>query len=437
MPAFQLSTFYTVAMNDEEEILEIINPQQTVHSNEELKALAHELAATGKTAGVKKIFQDFNQTSIFLLYNGTKTDISNGDKKRLIKSLQKLSSGENLDDIVDMEAVIRYFAVHNFVLNFDSYTGSMIHNYYLYEKDGQMQMIPWDYNLAFGGFQLMDSATSLVNFPIDSPVSGGNVEDRPMIAWIFANEEYTERYHRYFSEFLSEWFDNGTFENMIDGVFAMISPYVEKDPTKFCTYEEFITGVSTLRKFCLLRAESIKGQLNGTIGSTSETQKKETLIDADDLQISDMGTMQNSMGGGMNRPDSGMQSQQGAKNQTANGQSSPLDADSGTPSLQAPLTHSDNPENNAGNSEFSQGSEGQLQGGSPPDFANGQNNAEQTDPGGEIQKTDSGKPNKSEQAPLQEQNSNPSSFWIIIGINGLTLAFGLVFSFIFKRRKLK
>lgn len=97
-----------------------------------------------------------------------------------------------------MEAVIRYFAVHNFVLNFDSYTGSMIHNYYLYEKDGQMQMIPWDYNLAFGGFQLMDSATSLVNFPIDSPVSGGNVEDRPMIAWIFANEEYTERYHRTF-----------------------------------------------------------------------------------------------------------------------------------------------------------------------------------------------------------------------------------------------
>lgn len=65
--------------------------------------------------------------------------------------------------------------VDNFVLNFDSYTGSMIHNYYLYEKDGQMQMIPWDYNLAFGGFQSMGDATSLVNYPIDSPVSGGKV----------------------------------------------------------------------------------------------------------------------------------------------------------------------------------------------------------------------------------------------------------------------
>ena len=55
-----------------------------------------------------------------------------------------------------------------------------------------MQMIPWDYNLAFGGFQSMGGETTLVNYPIDTPVSGGNTEDRPMIAWIFDKEEYTE-----------------------------------------------------------------------------------------------------------------------------------------------------------------------------------------------------------------------------------------------------
>lgn len=53
MPVFQLSTFYTVAMSYDEEILETKNPQQTVHSNEELETLARELAATGKTTGVK------------------------------------------------------------------------------------------------------------------------------------------------------------------------------------------------------------------------------------------------------------------------------------------------------------------------------------------------------------------------------------------------
>lgn len=233
------------------------------------------------------------------IFDNAKTDITGADKTRLIEALKKLSAGEDLENTVDVDAVIRYFVVHNFVLNFDSYTGSMIHNYYLYEKDGQVQMIPWDYNLAFGGFQSMGGATSLVNYPIDSPVSGGNTEDRPMIAWIFENEEYTELYHQYFSEFLSEYFDSGYFEEMMDSVSAMIAPYVEKDPTKFCTYEEFETGVSTLKEFCLLRAESISGQLNGTIGATSDTQESSTLIDAGDLQISDMGSMNNTMGGGM------------------------------------------------------------------------------------------------------------------------------------------
>lgn len=231
------------------------------------------------------------------IFDQAKTDITDADKTRLIQALKHLSDGEDLENTVDIDAVIRYFVVHNFVLNFDSYTGSMIHNYYLYENDGQMRMIPWDYNLAFGGFQSMEDATSLVNYPIDSPVSGGNASDRPMIAWIFENEEYTELYHQYFSEFMTKYFDSGYFEEMIENVSAMIAPYVEKDPTKFCTYEEYETGIVTLKEFCLLRAESIRGQLDGTIGSTSDTQQSDTLIDAGDLQINDMGSMDNTMNG--------------------------------------------------------------------------------------------------------------------------------------------
>ncbi len=225
------------------------------------------------------------------IFDNAKTDVSDSDRNRLIKSLKKLSDGEDLEDTVDVDEVIKYFAVHDFVLNFDSYTGSMIHNYYLYEEDGQMQMIPWDYNLAFGGFVSSESAESLVNYPIDSPVSGGSTEDRPMIAWIFENEEYTALYHEYLEQFVSEYFDSGYFETMIDNVVSMISPYVEKDPTKFCSYEEFQTGVETLKEFCLLRAQSVSLQLDGEIGSTSDTQESSTLVDAGDLQISDMGTM--------------------------------------------------------------------------------------------------------------------------------------------------
>ena len=230
------------------------------------------------------------------IFDNAKTDVSKSDKKRLIAALKALS-GDEPEQAVDVDAVIRYFVVHNFVLNFDSYTGSMIHNYYLYEDDGQMQMIPWDYNLAFGAFQSAGGATSLVNYPIDDPVSGGDTSDRPMLAWIFQNEEYTELYHKYFAELISTVFDSGAFAQEFDSVVQMISPYVESDPTKFCTYEEFETGAQTLREFCLKRAESISGQLDGSIGSTSDTQERSTLIDAGSLKISDMGTM-GSEGGG-------------------------------------------------------------------------------------------------------------------------------------------
>ena len=180
----------------------------------------------------------------------------------------------------------------------------MIHNYYLYEKDGQLSMIPWDYNLAFGGFESESDATQLVNYPIDTPVSGGSIDSRPMLAWIFNAAEYTDLYHQYFEEFLNEYFENDGLASLIDETARLIAPYVEADPTKFCSTEKFEKGVSTLRSFCLRRAESISGQLKGTIPSTSEgqTQDSSALIDASDLVISDMGTMGEMMKRGNHKP---------------------------------------------------------------------------------------------------------------------------------------
>lgn len=117
-----------------------------------------------------------------------------------------------------------------------------------------------------------------------------------MIAWIFASEEYTSIYHEYFAEFVEKYFANDKLAKMIDDTKALIAPYVQKDPTAFCSYEEFEKGVVTLRGFCLLRAESVAGQLNGTISSTTQTQESSTLVDASFLNISDMGSM--GFGGG-------------------------------------------------------------------------------------------------------------------------------------------
>ena len=246
---------------------------------------------------VSLIYSDDEYSSYSNIFDNAKTDITDEDKDRLIASLKSLNENSDIEDVVNVDEVIRYFVVHNFVCNFDSYTGSMIHNYYLYEEDGQFSMIPWDYNLAFGGFSAggggSDSATQMVNYPIDTPVSGGTVDSRPMLAWIFADENYTELYHTYFDTFIFEYFESGYFENLITETENLIASYVEQDPMKFCTYDEFETGVDTLKSFCLLRAESIRGQLDGTIPSTSDGQQEDdaALVDASSISLTDMGSM--------------------------------------------------------------------------------------------------------------------------------------------------
>ena len=260
---------------------------------------------------VKLQYIDDDTDSYANIFDNAKTDITKADKKRLIASLKSLSEGTDIEDVVDTDEVIRYFVVHNFLCNGDSYTGSMIHNYYLYEEDGQLSMIPWDYNLAFGTFQSSD-ATAEVNTPIDTPVSGGSMDDRPMLSWIFADDTYTQLYHQYFSEFL----DSVDFDTLIETTKELIAPYVEKDPTKFYTYEEFEQGVEALKTFCELRTESIEGQLDGTIPSTADGQSQDdsNLIDASALTLSDMGTMNNGAPGDGGGPDRGGRNHNGAEN---------------------------------------------------------------------------------------------------------------------------
>ena len=237
------------------------------------------------SSDVKLQYIDDDPDSYANIFDSAKTNVTEADQNRLIESLKHLSEYENIDEVVNIEDVLRYFVVHNFVVNGDSYTGSMIHNYYLYEENGQMSMLPWDYNLAFGTFQ-GGNASSSVNDDIDEALS-----DRPMQAWIFSDDSYSQQYYELYSKMLEQIDISG----IIDNAYALITPYVEKDPTAFCTVDEFKSGVETLKEFCSLRAESVSLQLSGS----SDT------VDTGDLNLSKMGTMGNGMGGFGGRGDFG------------------------------------------------------------------------------------------------------------------------------------
>ena len=232
------------------------------------------------------------------IFRMARFEVTHDDERELVAALRTLASGENLESAVDVEEVLRYFAVQSFVVNLDSYLGRTGHNYLLYVEDGCLSMLPWDYNLAFGTYalgrsELADDATTHVNQPIDTPAPGEVMLGRPLYHNLMLVDEYHKRYHELLDELVATYFESGLFDTELARVSRMIAPYVAADPTAFCDYGEHLEGVAALHEFCLLRAQSVRAQLKGTVPSTIAGQLERPLarVDASHLDLRDLGDL--------------------------------------------------------------------------------------------------------------------------------------------------
>ncbi len=216
-------------------------------------------------ADLKYIDDDIDSYSI-LRDSAVFKNTTDKDFKNIIDLMESLKTGENIENYLNVDEVLKYFAVNTFLVNLDSYSGGMYHNYYLYEKDGVSEILPWDLNMSFGGFAVKEGEKA-INFPIDSPVTG-NLEDAPLIGKLLENDDYKEIYHKYLKQISDNYFSSGTFNNRVTQINKLISNYVKKDATAFYNYEEYKTGVTELLTFGKDRVKSVQAQLNGEQSST-------------------------------------------------------------------------------------------------------------------------------------------------------------------------
>lgn len=183
----------------------------------------------GAGGGVSLQYTDDAISSYSAIFDNAETKTTEADHQRVITALKNLNAGTDLEKYVDVDDVLRYFAAHTVVVNMDSYTSNMGHKYYLYENDGQISILPWDYNMAFGGFQ-SGSASDVVNLAIDTPLSGVNLADRPLLGKLLEVPAYKEKYHSYLQDIIDGYFAEGKFAQKVASLDQLISNYGKTIP---------------------------------------------------------------------------------------------------------------------------------------------------------------------------------------------------------------
>lgn len=218
------------------------------------------------------------------------------DFKKVINMIKNLNDGTNLEEVLDVEEVLKYFAMNTYLANFDSYSGAMYHNYYLYEKDGKCQILPWDFNLSFGGFSQgrpgghkdnnnTSGENNIINFPIDKVVTG-DLEDAPLIGKLLEVDEYKELYHSYLEQIAEDYFNNGYFENLVNKLDNLINEYVKNDATAFYGYDKYLNSIPNLLLWGEDRTKSVIAQL---IGEQPTTEYGDIKSDVDMDALTEMG----------------------------------------------------------------------------------------------------------------------------------------------------
>ena len=410
-------------------------------------------------------------TGADLVYNGDdisaytglnlKTNEDTPDGKEIIALMKALEDGENLEEVLDVESALKYIAANVALANFDSYLGNTTHNYYLYEEDGYFTVIPWDMNLAFGGFgggevdiyeptkqgmggfggedkrkdkqdndavpnaaestEAQADANNQPQPPDNADMQGMPSMDsgeKPLVTTLLENETYRSMYEGYLKEIAEKYFTQEYMTELVTKIHDLIAPYVQNDPTAFCTYAEFEQACSTdptdqysLAYYAVNMAESIENQLNGGEPTFNTSSMKG-----------------GGMGGGMGGPDFGgekpdmasrtEQTTDTQQNAQQNDRPTPPDQNGGQKGGQKGGQMDENERTGQADGQQSGQADGQQSGqqGNPPDFGGG----EKTPPG----------------MPGQDNKSVRLSDCLpTIAVCGGVFVVGVVVLILFKRKK--
>lgn len=251
----------------------------------------------GTANGADMNYTDEKIESYSDIFDNVETEAEEKDQRKVIEALKAVHNNSELDKYLDIDELTKYYAAQVFLLNYDSYIGPMLHNYYLLLNKERLSLLPWDYNLAFATMALMiseedyEDPTRLINNGVDTPLYMTSEEMRPMWTWIIRDQEYLKKYHEAFESIL-DYIESEAFEEEADRIHELLKPYVQNDQACVVSVERYEKAQEALKAYCFTRAQSIRKQLDGGLSTESDKQSEADRIDASKIRLLDMNAEQ-------------------------------------------------------------------------------------------------------------------------------------------------
>ena len=170
----------------------------------------------------------------------------------LIQLVQTLETNpKDIEKVLNVDRALWMLAFNNVLVNLDSYTGRLCHNFYIFkDSTGRFNTIPWDMNMNFGGFRFLDNKSILTVEKMQkmSVLTNFKNTTRPLISKLLQNSLYRKMYIAHVRTILEENFSNGDYEKRANAIQSSIDFYVNNDTNKLYAYEDFKKNLTSTTK---------------------------------------------------------------------------------------------------------------------------------------------------------------------------------------------
>jgi len=158
-----------------------------------------------------------------------------------------------IEEVFEVDSFLRLASVTVALSSFESYFG-MGNNYYLYPRPDtdRFEMIPWDMNMAYGGFNCGHPGDPDPSIPgadmtraaVDGTFCRSAEEDYPLAERIFAIPAYRDTYQGYLREIAETVLTDEQHSAWIAEFDALIGERISTDPNYPASYTDYQVATS-------------------------------------------------------------------------------------------------------------------------------------------------------------------------------------------------